>query len=57
MHNFIVAIINDSYMFWLYSSHHQPVYMRSIKGNHIPEVYTWLKTIRGGYLDLRYKGI
>jgi len=38
MHNFTVAIINGSYMFWLQSSHHQAVYIRSIKGNYIQVV-------------------
>jgi len=32
-------------MFQLKRSHHQAVYVRSIKGNHIPAVYIYLKMI------------
>jgi len=39
MHNCTVAIINGSYMFQPQSSNHQAVYVRSIKGNHIPVDY------------------
>jgi len=52
MHNFTVAIINGSYIFRLHSSHHQAVYVRSIKGNHIPVVYIELNMISGRYLGL-----
>jgi uncharacterized protein YqjF (DUF2071 family) len=47
MHYVTVAIINGSYMFQLQSSNQQAVYVRSIKGNHIPVVYVQLKMIRG----------
>ena len=40
MNNFTVAIINDTYMFQLQRSHHQTVYVRGTKGNHIPAVAT-----------------
>ena len=53
IHNFIVEIINGSYMFQLHSSHHQAVYVRSIRGNFIPAAYIRLKMIRGRrYLTL-----
>jgi len=39
MHNFTVEIGNGSYKFQLQSSHHQAVYVRNTKGNHIPAVY------------------
>jgi len=39
MYNFTTAIINGSYMFQLKSSHHQAIYVRSIKGNRIPAAY------------------
>jgi hypothetical protein len=39
MYNFTVAILNGSYMFQLQSSRHQVLYVRSIKGNHIPVIY------------------
>ena len=45
------------YMCQLHSSHHQALYVRRIKGNHIPVVYIYLKMITGIYLDLTYKGI
>ena len=35
MNNFTVAIINDTYAFQLECSHHQALYVRSAKGNHI----------------------
>jgi hypothetical protein len=57
MHNCTVAIINGSYMFQLKSSHHQAVYVRSIKGSHIPVVYIYLKMINGTHLGLTYKDI
>jgi len=41
----ILAIINGSYMTWLQSSHHLSIYVRNIKGNHIPVVYIYIKTI------------
>jgi hypothetical protein len=44
-------------MFPLQISHHQVVYVRNIKGNHIPVVHIWLKMIIGRYLSLTYKGI
>jgi hypothetical protein len=47
MYNFTVVIINDSYMFQLHSSHHQAVYVRSIKGNHILSVHIKLKLVSG----------
>jgi len=34
-------------MFQLQNSHHQAVYMRNIKANHIPLVYIQLKMISG----------
>ena len=55
MHNFSVAIINGSYMFQLHSSHHQAVYVRSIRGNFIPAAYIRLKLISGRYFGLTYK--
>jgi hypothetical protein len=55
LHSFTVAIIDGSYMFWLQSSHYQAVYIRSIKGNCIAEVYMWLHS--GQDLDLSYKSI
>jgi len=39
MHNYTVAIMRGSYMFQLQSSYQQAVYMRSIKGKHIPVLY------------------
>jgi len=57
MHNFTVAIINGNYMFQLHSSQHQAVYIRGIKGNFIPVVYTLLKIIRRRYLGVTYKDI
>jgi len=39
MHNNTVAIMKGNYMFWLQSSYHKAVYVRSIQGNHIPVVY------------------
>jgi len=56
MYNFTVAIINGSYMFQLHSSNHQAVYVRSIKGNHIPVVYIKLKLISGRQPSLTYRG-
>jgi len=47
MHNFTVEIISCSYVFQLQSSNQQAVYVRSIKGNHIPVVYILLKMISG----------
>jgi putative lipase involved disintegration of autophagic bodies len=32
-------------MSWLQTSHHLSIYARNIKGNHIPEVYIYLKMI------------
>jgi len=55
MHYVNVAIINGSYMFQLQSSHQQAVYVRNIKGKHIPVLYMWLKMISGRYLGLIYK--
>jgi hypothetical protein len=57
MHNCTVAIINGRHMFQLQSSHHQAVFVRRIKGNHIPVVYIEFKMINGRYLGLKYKGI
>jgi len=57
MHNFIVAIINGSYMFQLQSSNQQAVYVTGIKGNHITVFYIWLQVICVSYLSLTYKGI
>jgi len=54
MHNFTVAIISGSYMFQLHSSHHQAVYVRFTKPNHIPAVYIQLKMICGRYLSITY---
>jgi len=39
MHNFTVEIINGSYMFQQQISHHEALYVRSIKGEFIPVVY------------------
>jgi len=44
-------------MFRLQNNHHQAVYVRSTKGNHIPVVYVDLKIICGRHLWLTYKGI
>jgi len=44
-------------MFWLQSSHYEAVYVRSIKGNYIAEVYIWLQIISGQDLGLSYKSI
>jgi len=44
-------------MFQLQSSHHQAVYVRSIKGNHIPVVYIELKMVSRRDLGLIHKGI
>jgi len=52
MYIFTVAVINGSYMFQLQSSHHQAVYVRSIKGYHISAVYILLKLISGRHLSL-----
>ena len=57
MHSFTVAIINSSYMFQLWNSHHQALYVRSIKGNFTPVVYIYLKIISGRYFGLTYKGM
>jgi len=57
MHNITVAIINASYLFQLQSSHQQDVYVRSVKANHIPVVYIWLKMISERYFGLTYKSI
>ena len=57
MHSSTVPITNGSYMFQLQSSHHQAIYVRSIKGNYIPAVYIQLKMISGRYISLTYKGI
>ena len=46
-----------SYMFPLQISHHQAIYVRSIKGNHIPAVYILLKMIIWRYLSLTCTGI
>ena len=52
MLGFVVAIINGSCMFRLQSSQHQTVYIRNIKGNHVPVVYmqdgSWLVYITAG---------
>ena len=42
-------------MFQLHSSHHQTVYVRSIRGNYIAMAYISLKLISGRYLNLTYK--
>ena len=55
--NFTVTIINGSYMFQLQNNHNQAVYVRSIKGNHIPAVYILLYVFIIRYLGLIYKGI
>jgi len=39
MYYVTVVNINGSYIFQLQSSHQQAVYVRSIKGKHIPAVY------------------
>jgi len=57
MHSFTVAIINSSYMLQLWISHHQALYIRSIKGNFTPVVYKYLKIISGRYFGLTYKGM
>jgi len=57
MHNFTVEVRNGSYMFQLQSSHHQAIYVRSIKGNHIPAVYIKLQMISERYFGLTYKGM
>jgi hypothetical protein len=57
MNNIIVEFRNGSYMFQLQSSHHQAVYVRSIKGNHIPVVYIQLQMIIERYFGLTYKGM
>jgi len=57
MHNFTTAIINGRYMFQLKNSHHQAIYVRSIKGNFIPAVYIQLQMFSGRYFDLTYKGV
>jgi hypothetical protein len=44
-------------MFQLQISHHQAVYLRSIKGNFIPAVYIELKMISGRYFGLTYKNM
>jgi len=54
MYNFTVAIINGSYMFQLHSSHHQAVYVRSIREYFIAVDYVSLKMISGRYLGLTY---
>ena len=41
----------------LQSGQHQAVYVKSIKANHIPVVYTQLKMISGRHLGLTYKSI
>ena len=45
------------YIYQLQSSHNQAVYVRSIKGNHIPVAYIRLKLNGGRYLGLTYKDI
>jgi hypothetical protein len=40
-----------------HSRHHQAVYVRSTKGNHIPAVYIYIKMITGKYLSPIYKGM
>jgi len=57
MYNFTVAITNGSYMFQLQSGHHQAVYVRIIKQNHILVFYGSLNMTSGKYLGLTYKGI
>ena len=47
--------INGSYMFQLHSSHHQAVYVRSIRGNFIAVAYISLKLISGRYFGLTYR--
>jgi hypothetical protein len=55
MHIFTVAIINGNYMYPLQSSHNKVVYVRNIKGNHIPVAYIRLNLISERYLGLTYK--
>jgi len=50
-----IAIINCSDMFWLQSCHQQAIYVRSIKGKHIPAIYIQLRMISGRYLGVAYK--
>jgi hypothetical protein len=57
MNSFTVAAINGSYTFQLQSSHHQAVYVRSIKGNIIPVSLHQFKMISERYFDLTYKGM
>jgi hypothetical protein len=57
MPKFTAVIINGSYKFQLQRSHHQVVYVRSTKGNHIPAVYIELKMISGRYLGLTYSSM
>jgi len=57
MNNFTVEVRNGSNMFQLQSSHHQAVYVTSIKGNYIPAVYIQLQMISGRYFGLTYKGM
>jgi len=57
MHKFIVATINGSYMFQLHRSHHEAVYVRFVKPNHIPAVYIQLKMTCGRYLSITYNGM
>ena len=42
-------------MFQLHSSHHQAVYVRSIRGNFIAVAYIRLKLISGSYFGITYK--
>jgi hypothetical protein len=44
-------------MFQLQSSHHQAVYVRIIKRNHIPVVYIEIKMIKERHLGITHKGI
>jgi hypothetical protein len=43
-------------MFWLQSSHHQAVYIRSIAGNYIPVFYIQLQMISGRDIGLTFRG-
>jgi hypothetical protein len=57
MHKFSVETVNENYMFRLQSSHHQAVYIRSIRRNCIPVGYIELQIICGGVFGLTYKSI
>ena len=45
MQDFTLAVTNGGYVFRLQSSHHQSVYIRSIKRNFIPVNYTYINKI------------